>query len=109
MSMCCEESTIRVSRRAFEMQGQWRRNRGRHNTIDDAWLDMARDAIRENGPSGVRRVRPFYGCVYRKIIDPYKRVTIIIIIIIIIYLFYIALNPYTVRSASQLKCIKWQQ
>ena len=31
------------------------------------------------------------------------------IIIIIIYLFYIAQNPYTVRSASQLKCIKLQQ
>ena len=32
---------------------------------------------RENGLSGVRRVRPFYGCVglYRKIIDPHKRVT----------------------------------
>ena len=27
----------------------------------------------------------------------------------IIYLFYIAQNPYTVRSASQLKCIKLQQ
>ena len=27
------------------------------------------------------------------------------IIIIILYLFYIAQNPYTVQSASQLKCI----